>query len=101
MLMKLVTVFCNPFIHLAGEDYVNDTTNLVFDSGTASVSVSITILNDALHETAESFLASLATKDSDVDLDPDDTIVHILDDDGQCVCVCVWYTDRHISQRRS
>ena len=82
-------VFCYAFTHLAGEDYVDDTTSLVFDSGTASVSVSISILNDTLHETAESFLASLTTMDSDVDLDPDNTVVHILDDDGQCVCMCM------------
>jgi hypothetical protein len=55
---------------------------LLFNESTSELSVAITITDDSLFETLEQFLVRLSTVDPSVTLNPSDTVIRILSDDG-------------------
>ena len=55
---------------------------LTFDRNNSEFPISIDILNDQVHELDEDFFGRLSTDDPDAILDPGQTRVRILDDDG-------------------
>ena len=60
---------------------------MTFDASTTQSSVSITVVGDNTHEGLEQFFARLSLTDTstdvDVDLDPAQTAIDIIDNDGK------------------
>ena len=55
---------------------------LTFNMNNLAFAIPIDIINDNIHELDENFFGHLATSDEDAILEPDQTIVNILNDDG-------------------
>ena len=69
----------------AGEDYTDIGTQvLVFDRDREFYDIMVPIIDNDIHELDEEFTASLSTEESSaiLTLNPDNTVVRILDDEG-------------------
>ena len=55
---------------------------LLFDGSTSEVDVAINITDDDQFESHEQFFVRLSTGDPNVMLNPSDTVIRILNDDG-------------------
>lgn len=69
----------------AGEDYTDIGTRvLIFDRDQVSFDIMVPILDNNIHELDEEFTASLSTEESGaiLTLNPDNTVIRILDDEG-------------------
>ena len=55
---------------------------LTFNMNNLAFAIPIDIINDDIHELDENFIGHLTTSDEDAILEPDQTIVNILNDDG-------------------
>ena len=56
---------------------------LLFDGSISEISVAITITDDSQFERIEQFIIRLSAGDPSVTLNPSDTVVRILSDDGK------------------
>ena len=56
---------------------------LTFNMNNLAFAIPIDIINDNIHELDENFFGRLTTSDEDAILEPDQTIVNILNDDGK------------------
>ena len=69
-------------------DYSLITENIIFSPGmTGPQCQSISITNDSILENDEVFVVALSTMDQDVILNPSNTTVTILDDDGNVLII--------------
>ena len=77
------------FFLTAGSDYSNTVMNLRFSNSVQHTVVRVPIIQDAFSEGTEQFRASLSLVDRNginVDVIPNQTIVDIVDDDGELTC---------------
>jgi hypothetical protein len=59
---------------------------LTFDRNTSSFLIAIDIIDDQVHELSEDLLGRLSTADGNVILRPQETRIHIADNDGMHNC---------------
>ena len=59
---------------------------LLFDESISELSVAINITDDSQFERIEQFIVHLSTGDPSVTLNPSNTVVRILSDDGKVLC---------------
>ena len=73
---------------LGGSDYGQLVQQqLLFNSSTSELSVAINIMDDNQYETLEQFFVRLSTVNQNVTLNPADTVVRILSNDGNILCI--------------
>lgn len=80
------------FLHTAPADYTATTADLTFDAEVNRQCLNIPIVNDTRTEGPEIFIGILWTSEVRVNLDPNNTVLHIMDDDGKntmvgCTCI--------------
>ena len=75
------------FLPPAPSDYTSVTMELTFNAGNTNQTVMIPIVGDNVVENTESFIVSLTTGDSAVNLNPQTTTVTIQDDDSKHWCI--------------
>ena len=59
---------------------------LLFDGSISELSVAINITDDSQFERIEQFIIRLSAGDPSVILNPSDTVIRILSDDGKVLC---------------
>ena len=91
--LMYVHTLCRCVVHVyhflppATDDYTSVSMTLVFNSGTITHNVMITIVDDTTVEDTESFTVSLTTGDRAVTLAPESTTVNIQDEnDSKFLC---------------
>lgn len=66
------------------KDYLDATgTRVTFAEGEVEAKARISIVDDDAVELVEDFIVSIFNDNEDIDLDRDETVVTIVDDDGQ------------------
>ena len=78
-----VQLFSKCCLSSDSSDYDFESVTLLFSASRARDCSRIRIVNDGIDEDNETFTVSLSTADSDATLNPDSSIVTILDDDGK------------------
>lgn len=64
-----------------GSDYTTRTQTLTFDQNNMAFNVTVPVLDNDIHEPMESFFGRLETEDGNTTLNPNSTLIRILDDD--------------------
>lgn len=65
-----------------GSDYTTRTPQtLVFDQNNMAFNVTVPVLDNDIHEPVERFFGRLETEDGNTTLNPNSTLIRILDDD--------------------
>ena len=64
---------------------------LTFNMNNLAFAIPINIINDNIYELDENFIGRLTTSDEDAILEPDQTIVNILNDDGMLLNLSLSY----------
>lgn len=64
-----------------GSDYTTRTQTLTFDQNNMAFNVTVPVLDNDIHEPMERFLGRLETEDGNTTLNPNSTLIRILDDD--------------------
>ena len=59
---------------------------LIFNRNTSSFLIAINIIDDQVHELSENLFGRLSTADGNVILQPQETRIHIADNDGMHDC---------------
>ena len=63
---------------------------MTFDRNATNIPVSLTLLDDEIEEGFENFTLTISLGDDEtVQIVVESAMIHIKDDDGVCVCVCV------------